>query len=331
MRLASSLFILLCAPALAAPSTSVTVRTLDAVAIHPIREAPAQAVSLNFAKLSAEISARIERIPVEPGQRIARHAVVAELDCADARISAERAQAALSSAEARLKLARQQLQRNSDLAARNFISSDALETRKTEVDVVAADVKLNQAALSSARRDVGKCTIKTPFPAIVEARLAQVGEWASPGTPLVQVWDTSRLQLTAQLQATDVDTLKQGSAHFVSQGREVAVRLLRVSPALNPAARTRETRLAFVGTPPAPGSFGVLRWRDPRVWLPAEYLVRRGAALGVFVVRGDVARFVPLPGAQEGRPVLATTLPRDARLVGEGRFGLQDGMKVTVR
>ena len=331
MRLALSLFVLFCVPALAASPAIVTVRTLESVAIHPVREASAQAVSLNLAKLSAEMAARIERIPVEPGQRIARHAVVAELDCSDTRSAAERAQAALTSAEARLKLARQQLQRNSELAAKNFISSDALEIRKTEVDVIAADVKLNQTAYSSARRDIGKCLIKSPFPAIVEARLAQVGEWASPGTPLVQVWDTSRLQLAVQLQAMDADTLNSNTARFVSQGREFKVKLLRVSPALNPAARTREARLSFVGTPPAPGSHGVLRWRDPRVWLPADYLLRRGTALGVFVVDSGVARFVPLPGAQEGRPALATALPRDVRLVGEGRFGLQDGMKVTIR
>ncbi len=315
--------------ALAAPPAAVTLIPLSAAVVHPVREAPAQAVSLNHSKLSAEIAARIDRIPVEPGQRIARHAVVAELDCGDARLAAERAEAALASAQARLKLARQQLQRNSELAAKNFISGDALDTRKTEVDVVAADVKLNQAAVNSAHREVGKCAVKTPFPAIVEMRLAQVGEWASPGTPLVQVWDTSRLQLAVQLQATDADAL--ADARFVSQGRESAVKLLRVSPALDPSARTREARFTFVGTPPAPGSHGVLRWRDPRAWLPADYLVRRGKALGAFIAVDGVARFVALPSAQEGRPALATALPRDARLVDQGRFALQDGMKLTAR
>lgn len=329
MRLTLGLLCLLCTPVLAAPPASVTVRSLDSVVLHPVREAPAQVVSLNLAKLSAEIAARIDRIPVEPGQRIARHAVVAELDCGDARLAAERAEAALASAQARLNLARQQLLRNSELAARNFISSDALDARKTEVDVVAADVKVNQAAANSARRDVGKCTVRSPFPAIVEARLAQVGEWASPGTPLVQVWDTSRLQLAVQLQAADAEALSD--ARFVSQGRESAVKPLRVSPALNPSARTREARFTFVGSPPAPGSHGVLRWRDPRAWLPADYLIRRGNALGTFIAVDGVARFVALPGAQEGRPALATALPRNARLVADGRLALQDGMKLTVR
>ncbi|MEW6118476.1 MAG: efflux RND transporter periplasmic adaptor subunit [Pseudomonadota bacterium] len=308
----------------------MTLRPFSEVALHPLREASAQVVSLNLARLSAELAARIERIPVEPGQRIAQGTTVAVLDCGDARSAAERAQAALESAQARHKLAQQQLQRSTELAAKNFISSDALDTRKTELAVIAAEVRLNRAVAASAQRDVTKCTVKSPYPAIVEARLAQVGEWASPGTPLVQVWDTSRMQLSVQLQPGDADTLAHAPARFVSQGREYAVKLLRVSPALNPAARTREARFSFAGPLPPPGSHGVLRWTDPRAFVPATYLVRRGNALGVFVAEKRIARFVALPGAQEGRPVLAP-LPAQARLIDDGRFALQDGMAIAPR
>lgn len=331
MRLLLPLLALWCASAVAAPPTVVQTRPLAELALHPTREASAQVVSLNLARLSAELSARIVRIPVEPGQRIARGAVVAELDCGDTRIAAQRAQATLESAQARLKLARQQLGRSTELAAKNFISGDALDAKQTEVDVLAADVRLAAAAQAAAQRDVGKCAVTSPYPAIVEARLAQVGEWASPGTPLVQLWDTSRLQLAVQVQSEDATTMTQAQPVFASQGTDYPVKLLRVSPALNPASRTREARFAFPAAPPAPGSHGVLRWRDPRAFVPADYLMRRNDRLGVFVVREGRARFVPLSGAQEGRPALAASLGADTRLVTEGRFALQDGMTVTTR
>jgi RND family efflux transporter MFP subunit len=332
MRLTLYLLALfLFAPAIAAPPAAVKSRPLAELAIHPLREASAQVVSLNLARLSAEIAARITSIPVEPGQRIAKGAVVAQLDCADTRIAAQRAQATLDSSQARLKLAQQKLQRSSDLAAKNFISSDALDARKTEVEVVAAEVKLDTAARAAAQRDVGKCTLRSPYPAIVEARLAQVGELASSGTPIVQLWDTSRMQLSAQIQPDDADWLKQARLLFVSQGDEYAVSLLRVSPAVNPATRTREARFSFAKIAPPPGSNGVLRWRDPRAFLPADYLVRRNGRLGVFTVNGQTARFVPLPDAQEGRPAPAAALPDSARIVTDGRLTLQDGMTVTQR
>ena len=331
MRLVICLFALLCMPALAAPPIAVKSRPLSELAIHPVREASAQVVSLNLAKLAAELSARIDRIPVEPGQRITKGAVVAQLDCADTRIAAQRAQAALESSQARLKLAQLQLQRSTELAAKNFISGDALDVKRTEVAVVSAEVRLDTAARAAAQSDIRKCTLRSPFPAIVEARLAQVGELASPGTPIVQLWDTSRLQLSVQLQADDVDLLAQVGPAFISQGREYAVKLLRISPAMNLASRTREARFGFPKAVPAPGSNGVLRWRDPRTFVPADYLIRRNGTLGVFVVSQGRARFVPLPGAQEGRPAAVVALPADVELVTDGRFALQDGMAVTSR
>ena len=331
MRIALCLLTLLCSPAMAASPVAIKSLPLSEVAIHPQREASAQAVSLNLAKLSAELAARIDSIPVEPGQRIAKGAVIARLECIDTRIAAQRAQAALESSQARLKLEQQQLQRNNELAAKNFISAAALDTKRTDVAVVAAEVKLNTAARAAAQRDVSKCTLHSPYPAIVEARLAQVGEFVSPGTPIVQLWDTSRMQLSAQVQPTDAEWLSKARPVFISQGVEYQVTLLRVSPAVNLAARTREARFNFGKTAPAPGSNGVLRWRDPRAFVPADYLIRRNKQLGVFVVNGQKVRFVSLPDAQEGRPALAAALPGDTRIVTDGRLALQDGMAVTQR
>lgn len=331
MRIALTLLALLCAPVMAAPPVQVQSQALSEIAIHPQREASAQAVSLNLARLSAELAARIDSIPVEPGQRIARGAIVARLDCADIQIAAQRAQATLESSRARLRLAQQQLQRSAELAAQNFISPAAHDARKTDVDVAVAEVKLNTAARAAARSDVGKCTVRSPYPAIVEARLAQVGELARPGTPLVQLWDTSRMQLSAQVQQADAEWLAEAKPVFVSQGREYTVSLLRVSPAVNLAARTREARFGFGKSAPAPGSNGVLRWRDTRAFVPADYLVRRNTQLGIFVVEGQTARFVPLPDAQEGRPALATGLTGRSRIINAGRFALQDGMAITQR
>ena len=331
MRITLCLLTLLCLPAMAASPVAIKSLPLSEVAIHPQREASAQSVSLNLAKLSAELAARIDSIPVEPGQRIAKGAVIVRLECIDTRIAAQRAQAALESSQARLKLEQQQLQRSNELAAKNFISPAALDAKKTDVAVVAAEVKLNTAARAAAQHDISKCTLRSPYPAIVEARLAQVGEFVSPGTPIVQLWDTSRMQLSAQVQQADAEWLSKARPVFISQGVEYQVNLLRVSPAVNLAARTREARFNFGKTVPAPGSNGVLRWRDPRAFVPADYLIRRNKQLGVFVVNGQNVRFVSLPDAQEGRPALAAALPDDTRIVTDGRLALQDGMAVTQR
>ena len=51
---------------------------------------------------------------------------------------------------------------------------------------------------------------------------------------------------------------------------------------------------------------------------------------GVFVLESGKARFVPLPGAQEGRPVAAPMLA-DRMIFVDGRHGLADGQAVQIK
>lgn len=63
------------------------------IALYPEREASAQAVALNESRISAELAARLEAIPVEVGQVVPRGAVLARLDCRDQELARERADA----------------------------------------------------------------------------------------------------------------------------------------------------------------------------------------------------------------------------------------------
>jgi hypothetical protein len=115
-----------------------------------------------------------------------------------------------------------------------------------------------------------------------------------------------------------------------SAGRRLPLKLLRLSPVVDPQTRTREARFGFAAgaaDEPPPGSEGRVLWRDARAHLPAEVLVRRGDAIGAFVQAGESVRFVPAPGAQEGRPAVLS-LPADARVVVSGQAALQDGQQV---
>jgi hypothetical protein len=122
-----------------------------------------------------------------------------------------------------------------------------------------------------------------------------------------------------------------GASGLRQPGRRVRSALVARSPAVNPASRTREARFGFGKIIPRPGSNGVLRWLDPRALVPADYLTRRAGRLGLFIINGRTARFVPLSDAQEGRPALAAALPENARIVTDGRLIPQDGMAVSQR
>jgi RND family efflux transporter MFP subunit len=318
----------------AAQSAAVTVASVASAQFFPERDAPAATIARNESRLGAEIAARIAAIAVEVGQTVARGAVVVQLDDADARLAVAQAQAALESAQARRALAESQLERARDLQRQQFISAEALSQRETETAVVRAEVSTAEAALRSAQRTLQKATIRAPFTGVVMARPGQVGEIAQPGAPLVVLKDAAAPEVASPIPAELADHLGPKLAfEFVAPDKRYALRLLRVSPAVQAATRTREARLAFVSDAPPAGTEGRLHWRDPRPHLPAELIVQRSRngqpAFGVFVVESGRAAFVPIARAQAGRPAVSP-LKAGTQVVVNGQAALQDGQAVTV-
>lgn len=314
MRLAAGLLLLIALPALAWEA-----KPLREIAVYPERRAQAQVVSLNESRLAAEIAARVVELPLEPGQRVARGALLARLDCADYDLAAERAQAALRASEAKARLAALQYERAHKLAAENFLSRDALDVHAAEHEASRAEVAVNAASLKTAQANRGKCRIVAPFPGIAVDRLAQVGEMAAPGTPLMSLLDTSRIEVRAEVQQADAAGLRAvGKAEFDGLSGRWPLRLKRLSPAVGKTSRLIEARLRFSGGAAAPGGSGQIVWLSPEAHVPPQLVARRHGGLGVYLVEGDTPRFHALANAQEGRPALAEGLRADTRIVVKG-------------
>jgi len=309
----------------------VAVSRFADLAFQPGREAPATAQGKHEARLAAEASARIVAVAADTGDTVKRGQLLVRLDSTDARLAQARAEAVLAQADARLAQAEAQSARARSLREKNFISAEAASLRETEAAAARADVQAARANRDSARHAVEKCTVVAPFTGVIRSRAAQLGELASPGTPLFSLADTTDLQLVAQVQARDAEGLRAAAkAEFLTPGGRFALEPLRVSPAINREARTVEARFRFAGLPPAPGTEGRLVWQEPGWHLAPEYILRRNGRYGVFVIDGGKARFHELALAQEGRPVRAD-LASDAQLATLGRHALQDGMTVTVK
>jgi RND family efflux transporter MFP subunit len=315
------------APPAAAPLVTVDAKPWQELAVHPERSAPAQVVSLNESKLAAEISAPILALTVEAGETVSKNTVLVRLDPRDLELALARAEAAEGQSAARVKLAADQTRRARDLQARNFISPEALQQKETELSIAEADVKAARANTQTARRALEKTVLRAPFPAVIRSRHGQVGELATPGSPLLTLVDTSRVDIVAQISTADQAALSQASLRFVAPGVDTALTLLRVSPVIQLESRLQEVRLKPQTELP-PGLEGKLVWQDAGRWLPPQLIVRRANHYGVFLLSNNTARFHALPEAQEGRPARADSLPVDALLITDGRTALQDGQSV---
>jgi RND family efflux transporter MFP subunit len=262
---------------------------------------------------------------------VARGATLVQIDPTDYRLNVERAQMQLESVQARHRQAEAQWQRAKELEAKKFISPEAVNQRETEMAVIAAEVKVSENALAQAQRALNKTSVRAPFSAVVLAREASVGELANPGTPLLTLVESAPAQVSAALTASDVPSFDAAHAWtFESQGKTWAVKKLRIAAAVNPGTRTREARLEFAdATAAMPGSEGRLLWRDTRMHLPTSVIATRGVGAnlryGVVLVQQGKARFVPIAGVQEGRPVLLPKELYSAVIVAHGQNAVDEG------
>lgn len=295
------------------------------LAIYPQHSAPATVVSENQTRLSAELQARILEIPVRVGDTLPKGALLMQLEQQDFELALAREKAALAAVTAKLDLAKYELKRAQALSKKQAVSEQLLKQREADRNALLAEQQVRQAAYEQVQRQLDKTAIHAPFRAVVLERIAQSGELASPGTPLLRIIDIDNLELSAQVQASQAEHLQKNIAPtFLYQDQHFPLELRAITPALDSRTRTREARLQFTGEPPLPGATGKLVWSSTQASLPAELISQRDGKLGVFIRENDKARFIALPQAQTGRPAMAKLAP-DTAIITDGRFRLRDG------
>jgi HlyD family secretion protein len=107
--------------------------------------------------LSARLSAAIDEIKVQEGERVAAGDVLATLACEDYKIAA--------------RLAQDNYRRDLKLAKIGSVSAEAMDQVRNQKET--ADVRL------------GWCTIRSPIEGKVLNRYREPGEWVTPGTKLL--------------------------------------------------------------------------------------------------------------------------------------------------
>jgi RND family efflux transporter MFP subunit len=285
-------------------------------------------ISTSNSRISAEVSARVLSFPAAVGETVNKGDIIVRLEKEDYQLALEREQAKLEALQTRIDLADYELKRAQSLSQKQAVSEQLLKQRETDLNTLVADEKGQRAALALAKRNLDKTDIRALFPAIVTEHISQVGELAAPGTPLLQLLNSESLEVSAKIQAQQADAIRQAKTLLFTQaGKHYPLHLRTITPAIDSTTRTREVRLTFTEKPALPGSAGELSWKQVTASLPADLVVKRNGQLGVFIVNnenGNQARFVPLPGAEEGRPA-ETDLPPTTAVITEGRFRLQDG------
>ena len=264
---------------------------LDTITVAPRPFAQSVAVeatveAVRQATLGSQVAGRIVELPVKAGDT----QVLARIDAraADAAVAVSRSQ--LAEAEANLANAKRVNERNKALAAQKFVSQAAVDQSESAYQAALAQVEAVRANAGSAAVARDWTTIVAPYAGVVGETLAELGDMATPGKPIVTVFDPREMRAVASVPQATVAKAKLDGARVDLPGLATTLTPARATVVPLADAKSHTTRVRF-DLPPvaglAPGQYARVRLPvgvATMLAVPGSALVRRGEVTGVYVI-----------------------------------------------
>lgn len=164
--------------------------------------------------VGSQISGRIAKLYADFNSAVTQGQVIAEIDPSTYKANVARAEADLSSARASLELSQVEARRATQLFTNSLLSASEYDAAIAGLHQAEAAMQIRDAALNSAKVDLGRCTIFSPVDGVVISRSVDVGQTvaASMSAPvLFQIAsDLTKMRINASVAEADVGSVAEG-------------------------------------------------------------------------------------------------------------------------
>lgn len=228
-------------PAAEGEGAGGTTAPVEEVVEPALEWASGEVASARQIAVSSRVLARIDEVRVRAGSSVEQGDVLVRLDARDVKARVGEMQQALRSAQARLELARRQHARAQELFRSGVASSRQLDEATSELHAAEADVAGRKQALEEARAGLSFTEIRAPSGGRVVDRLAEPGDTAVPGRPLLRIYDPSLLRVEAPVRESLAVKLQVGQdlrVEVPALDETVTGQIDEIVPFAEPGART---------------------------------------------------------------------------------------------
>ena len=328
----------------AAESPKAETRTVQAVtaqvqltALPVYHAAPATIVSEQRVEVASRLMGYLRDIAVVEGQAVARGQRLFTVDPLDVQGQVEQSRLAVRQAEDAYQDAKTDYERFGNLLKEEVVSRQQYEKMKLQHDTAATRLAQAQAGLATASGQLRYATVTAPMAGVVTRKMADAGDLANPGQPVLVLENPARLQVETQVPQAVLATLKPGQSVMVevdALDKPVQAKVARLSPAADPVSRTFQVKLDLQAAGLKSGAYARALFplaERQALLVPASALVNRAGIQGLFVVGQDgIAQFRMVRGgaAKDGQVEIQAGLEPGERIVVEGAAGLASGDKV---
>ena len=309
----------------------------------------------NSAILTPKVSATVEVIYHEKGDKVDAGEKLAKLDDTDYRIaltSAEAqktvADAGVLQARAGFETARSNFERFEKLLAQNTVSQSdfdqvrtAFEQAKAAVAMAEAQQSAAAAGLRNARLQMRDTVVKAPFAGYVVERFKDTGEMASPQTPLFTVMYTDKLRIDVDVTEMEQQYMKPGLTATVTLDALPKMKITgtveRVNAMVSQATKSVMVRLVFdnpdhVIKPGMTARIGFALPEQTFLTVPRAAVQTRDNETGIAYKLTDKNTVTPvnvvMGGSRQGYSLILSGLEEQDRVILAGGVRFEDGQTV---
>jgi multidrug efflux system membrane fusion protein len=320
------------------PPAQISATEVKTEAVPRFAPAIGSLAAVHQVTINPEIGGRVVKIFFEPGATVKAGDPLVQLNDAPE-------QGDLKNYEAQARLAEIEVGRSSQLAQRQFASRETLDQRQSQLEQARAMILKTEALIAQK-------LIRAPFSGQLGTRQVEVGQYLTPGAPIVTLTDLSTLYVNFTLPGRQRPETKVEQPVQVRSdafpGRVFDAKITTIEPQISPDTRTMQVQATMQNPEEAllPGMFV-----DAKVVLPPQpdMLVLPATAVeytlygdSVYVIREEgkdangepilkAARTPVKTGARWGDNVaILDGLKPGERVVSAGQVKVQNGAQVKI-
>jgi RND family efflux transporter MFP subunit len=162
--------------------------------------------------ITSRIAGRIKQLDLIEGDRVRKGQVVALIEDIDLRNQLAKSNADLAHTKADLAQAQRDLARDKVLVKANAVATKTLDDAITLVQQDEANVLSGQANSKYYADQLADTEIKSPVDGVIVSKALEVGEWVTPGVPILTVDDLSTIWARVDVEETDLGSLYIGKS-----------------------------------------------------------------------------------------------------------------------
>ncbi len=319
------------------PPAVVSVAKAEERKLAPHAETPGSVVSTRDSLVAAATSGKVEWV-AEIGAEVEEGEVIARIERSDAELAFNDSAAEVARLKSRAEYLARLYNRFKGLGEEAGESESAMDQMRADRDEARQALRQAEVAHERAALNLRRTEVPAPFTGRIVSQESQVGEYATPGTGLIRLVDTRRLEVTARAPASLARNINAGDEIRVASGAEIKNAVVRaVVPVGDALSRMLELRLEIADANWYIGS--AVRVTLPAaearhvVAAPRDALVLRADRVSVFVIGEDnTARQVDVElGAAEGDYIeVIGDIKAGDKVVVRGGERLRNGQPVTL-